>query len=111
MKTFNYKYSILNWLVVLGILVFSTGRAQDSLAAKKQYQKLVFEAQTALENANFSSAEASLRKAISINPKDPIAKYNLGVAYYKNNLNQEAMLRFKQAAGVATQKDLKRIII
>jgi tetratricopeptide (TPR) repeat protein len=53
---------------------------------------------------DFSKAEADYRQAISLNPKDDTAKYNLGTAYYNKEMNDIAMNRFKQAASVADSK-------
>lgn len=57
-----------------------------------------------LQKEKFPDAEANYRQAISLNPKDETAKYNLGTAYYGKEKNAEAMLRFKQAAVTATTK-------
>ena len=71
---------------------------------KRQSQNYLSEAQQALQKEDFRTAEADYRKAISANPKNDVAKYNLGTAYYGKEKNAEAMLRFKQAAAAATTK-------
>ena len=60
-----------------------------------------------LQKDNFPIAEADYRKAMSLNPGSEIPKYNLGNAYYNKNKINEAKLRYKQAASVATSKKEK----
>lgn len=74
---------------------------------KKEAKNYLREAQHSLKKGKFAEAEADYRKAIALNPKDEVAKYNLGTAYYDKQQNQEAMLRFKQAASTATTKEEK----
>lgn len=73
----------------------------------KDSQNYLSEAQQSLQKEKFAEAEADYRKAISLNPKSEVAKYNLGAAYYGKEKNAEAMLRFKQAATTATSKAQK----
>ena len=100
---FNFSKTILFVLLTIPIFTF----AQQSKEQKKELkasQNYLSEAQQSLQEERFSSAEAEYRKAISLNPKSEIAKYNLGTAYYGKEKNAEAMLRFKQAATTATTK-------
>jgi tetratricopeptide (TPR) repeat protein len=73
----------------------------------KKSQILLGEAEKALKEDHFPLAEADFRKAIALNPKDEIGKYNLGTAYYNREMNEVAMKRFQQAAAVATEKNEK----
>lgn len=70
-------------------------------------KKLLSDAGLEMKNGNFPLAEADYRKAISLNPKDEIGKYNLGTAYYNKEMNANAMQRFLQAASVASNKSEK----
>ncbi|MCH7784098.1 MAG: tetratricopeptide repeat protein [Bacteroidetes bacterium] len=70
-------------------------------------KKLLSDAGLEMKNGNFPLAEADYRKAISLNPKDEIGKYNLGTAYYNKEMNANAMQRFLQAASVASNKTEK----
>ena len=70
-------------------------------------KKLLSDASLEMKNGNFPLAEADYRKAISLNPKDEIGKYNLGTAYYNKEMNANAMQRFLQAASVASNKTEK----
>lgn len=103
------KHIIFTYFVAVSLLLSASAFSQekDSLAIKKQYQKLVYNAQKNLADDNFPLAEANLRKAIALQPNDAVAKYNLGTASYNEKLNGDAQLRFKQAAGVAKTKKEK----
>lgn len=99
----NLGKIILLVLLMAPFLTFSqqSKEEQKELKAAKEY---LSEAQQALQKNKFAEAEADYRKAISLNPKSEVAKYNLGTAYYGKEKNAEAMLRFKQAATTATSK-------
>ena len=80
----------------------------------KEKQRALKESKESLSNAsyemakdNFINAEAEYREAIALNPKEDIGKYNLGNAYYNEEMNDVAMSRFKQAAAVADTKSDK----
>ena len=68
---------------------------------------MLSKANSEMLEGDFSIAEADYRQAISLNPKDDTAKYNLGNAYYNKEMNDIAMNRFKQAASVADSKSDK----
>ncbi|MGO3183051.1 MAG: tetratricopeptide repeat protein [Aequorivita sp.] len=94
--------------ILLVVLMFSFSTyAQQTKEQKKELraaQNFLSEAQQSLQEERFKDAEADYRQAISLNPKNETAKYNLGTAYYGKEKNAEAMLRFKQAAVTATDK-------
>lgn len=106
-KTHTHTY------LVLLAFVFSFGsssaqeKSKEQIAIKEEAQNFIAQGGEALSNGNFVEAEVDYRKAISINPKEEIGKYNLGNAYYNKSKNDEAMLRFKQAASIATNKPEK----
>mgnify|MGYP006196336481 CR=1 FL=1 len=112
-KTFFRKKSIRNVSLLLCAYLFSLNSFAQPQQTKEQKKELkaaqnfLSEAQQSLQKEEFPSAEADYRKAISLNPKSEIAKYNLGTAYYGKDKNAEAMLRFKQAATTATEKSEK----
>lgn len=94
---------ILAGLLIIPFFTF----AQQTKEQKKELraaQNYLSEAQQSLQENQFVTAEADYRKAISLDPKNETAKYNLGTAYYGKEKNAEAMLRFKQAAITATTK-------
>ncbi|MBW1294029.1 tetratricopeptide repeat protein [Aquimarina litoralis] len=57
-----------------------------------------------VKDGNFPKAEGEYRKAISKNPVDPTAKYNLANAYYNTEKYDEANQRYVEAAKTATSK-------
>lgn len=107
-RTFFQNNKIFRIVMILCISIFSLSSfAQQSKEQTKELiaaQNYLSEAQQMLQKEKFPDAEANYRQAISLNPKDETAKYNLGTAYYGKEKNAEAMLRFKQAAVTATTK-------
>lgn len=107
-RTFFQNNKIFRIVMILCISIISLNSfAQQSKEQTKELiaaQNYLSEAQQMLQKEKFPDAEANYRQAISLNPKDETAKYNLGAAYYGKEKNAEAMLRFKQAAVTATTK-------
>lgn len=107
----KYPKMIINKIPLLILLMVSSFTfAQQTKEQRKELKaarNFLSEAQQALQEEKFSSAEADYRNAISLNPKSETAKYNLGTAYYGKEKNSEAMLRFKQAAATATDRTEK----
>lgn len=111
-RTFFQKKSTGNISLVIYLLLFSLNsfaqpQTKEQKKELKASQNFLSEAQQSLQKDEFPSAEADYRQAISLNPKSETAKYNLGTAYYGKEKNAEAMLRFKQAATIATDKSEK----
>lgn len=100
-------------IVNVSLLVFCFGclnaqeKSKDQLKTEKEAQNYIAEGGEVLSKGNFPDAEVKYRKAIAINPSEEIGKYNLGNAYYNKAKNDEAMMRFKQAASIATTKPEK----
>ncbi len=88
-------------LLFMGVTVYS----QEEKVA--QEQKYIYEGNEELQKEDFINAEASYRNAISENPTNPIPKYNLGNAYYKNNKTNEALVRYNEAQKNANTKSEK----
>src|SRR5690606_16344524 len=101
------KSTIYVYFLLLSFFSFAQETVEQQKKDFKAAQNFLSEAQQSLQKNEFSPAEADYRKAISLNPKSEIAKYNLGTAYYGKEKNAEAMLRFKQAATTATEKSEK----
>lgn len=107
------KFSNKN--IVRVLLFFFTGittslfaqSIADEEATQKQVMELLSDASIDLQKEQFPKAEAQYRKAISLAPKEEVGKYNLGNAYYTKELNDQALLRYKQAATVAQNKPEK----
>ncbi|WP_103863801.1 tetratricopeptide repeat protein [Aquimarina sp. I32.4] len=89
----------------LGI-VFSQEESADNTI--KEANVFVATANDVLvKEGNFPRAEGEYRKAIDKNPVTPVAKYNLGNAYYNSDKYDEATYRYAEAAKVATTKTEK----
>ncbi|NNK82677.1 MAG: tetratricopeptide repeat protein [Flavobacteriaceae bacterium] len=56
-------------------------------------------------NEDFITAEMEYRKAVSVKPDNAIGNYNLGNAYFKSGLLDEALLRHIEAAEHASTKE------
>lgn len=100
----------LVWFCICLFSIFISAQAQTvktEVKEIKEAQVLLSEASFALKNDNFPKAEADYRKSIALDPKEQTSKYNLGASYYDKELNASAMLRFKQAASVASKKEDK----
>lgn len=107
-RTFFQNNKIFRIVMILCISIISLNsfaqQSKEQTKKLKAAQNYLSEAQQMLQKEKFPDAEANYRQAISLNPKDETAKYNLGTAYYGKEKNAEAMLRFKQAAVTATTK-------
>lgn len=77
---------------------------------KKEANKYIAEAQEALSENNFASAEASYRKAISKDPSNLNAKYNMGNLYYAKEKSLNAEQRLKEATELEATKEEKHRI-
>ncbi|APG61455.1 tetratricopeptide repeat protein [Christiangramia salexigens] len=105
----NFRNGILSGL--LTVLFFASGLAQDKPEKMLQESnEYIAEAQEAQAEDNFALAEAAYRKAISKDPSNTTAKYNMGNLYYGKEKSQNAEARLKQAAKVAATKEEKHRI-
>jgi len=95
-------------LTYILILYSFLGFSQDKDKALIQANDLIFEANE-LVSEDFVNAEIEYRKAISKKPSNAKGTYNLGNAYYKSGLFDEALSRHLEAAETATTKNEKHI--
>ena len=86
---------------------YSASAQEDPEKAAREARKYMSEAKEALEEEDFASAEANYRKAISKDPTNASARYNLGNLYHNKELTGEALERDSQAAEIAAEKPLK----
>ncbi|HEY9186101.1 MAG TPA: tetratricopeptide repeat protein [Salegentibacter sp.] len=96
--------------VLLLLMIFFGSQAQaqeNNRKDQRDAERYLQEAEDALEENDFASAEASYRKAIAKDPDNPTAKYNLGNLYYNKEKPAEAVKRFDQAAEIAKSKERK----
>lgn len=87
-------YNILFAIVLCGLWGLEAQNKDERLTASNN---LVYEGNTAVEHS-FTDAEKLYRKAISQKPTNTKSTYNLGNAYYKSNLFDEALMRLTEAA-------------
>ena len=87
-------YNILFAIVLCGLWGLEAQNKDERLTASNN---LVYKGNTAVEHS-FTDAEKLYRKAISQKPTNTKSTYNLGNAYYKSNLFDEALMRLTEAA-------------
>ena len=92
--------------IIVFLLLTLTGFAQqkEKDKIKNQSETYTYEANKALGEDSFVTAETEYRKAISKDGENVKAKYNLGNAYYENESYTEAFNRYKEAVKVASTK-------
>jgi len=103
-KISRFDLSTIIFLALFMIPGFVFAQEKKEQRAAQNY---LSEAQQSLQKEKFADAEADFRQAISLDPSNETAKYNLGAMYYEKEKNEEAMLRFKQAATTANSKTEK----
>lgn len=103
-KISKFNLSTVIFLALLMVPVFVFAQEKKERRAAQNY---LSEAQQSLQKEKFAAAEADFRQAISLDSTNETAKYNLGAMYYEKEKNEEAMLRFKQAATTANSKTEK----
>ena len=90
------SYSLKNFGLILFLLVSISGSAQEEAAQLSLSNNYVFEGNS-LVNENFIEAEKKYRLGVSAKQNNAAGSYNLGNAYYKSELYDEAMLRHLEA--------------
>ncbi|GHA23514.1 BatC protein [Salinimicrobium marinum] len=93
-------------LAFFGVQVQSFAQ-EDSEKTAREARKYMKEAEEALSENDFASAEAFYRQAIAKDPSNAAARYNLGNLYYNKEINQESAQRHSQAAEVTPEKPVK----
>ncbi|SFN67075.1 tetratricopeptide repeat protein [Salegentibacter flavus] len=95
-------------LLLLIIFFGSQAEAQENNRKdQREAEMYLEEAEDALSENDFASAEAAYRKAIAKDPDNPTAKYNLGNLYYNKEKPSEAGERLNQAGEIADSKETK----
>ena len=105
-KTYPIKVSLNTLIFIVFCAVLQIGYAQETKISKEA-EKYMAEASVFIENNNFADAEASLRKAISIDPENKKAAYNFGNLYINNDKNRNAFQRLVEAASENDNKTIK----
>lgn len=107
-KLFSGTFLLKMMFVVAFLGVHGQSFAQeDAEKATREAKKYMKEAEEALSDNDFASAEAYYRQAIAKDPSNAAARYNLGNLYYNKEINQESVQRHSQAAEVASEKPVK----
>lgn len=109
MQIKHYHIRFIQQGCILILLLFSgiVSAQEDNKKAQKQARGYSAQAQESLAENNFAQAEANYRKAISKDPKNAEAKYNLGNLYYSKDKEMESAPRLKQAGDASQSKALK----
>lgn len=103
-------YSIkitLNTCFLVFFACFLHNLSAQETKQDKQALQYMAEASGYIEDNNFAEAEASLRKAIAVNPENKKAAYNFGNLYISNKKNRTAFERLTEAIVENEDKDLK----
>ena len=90
------SYGLKNFGLILFLLVSISGSAQEEEAQISLSNNYVFEGNS-LVDENFIEAEKKYRLGVSAKQNNAAGSYNLGNAYYKSELYDEAMLRHLEA--------------
>ena len=88
------------------IFTLALGTAQDEDKSLKRSDDFIYQGNEKVSE-DFVSAEMEYRKAVSVKPNNAKGSYNLGNAYYKSGLFDEALSRHLEAAKNATTKTEK----
>lgn len=108
MKRNKTRFLILTFILIgFGITV---NAQENPKKLKRESDGFIVEAQEALSENDFASAEASYRKAISKDPSNLNARYNMGNLYYGKEKSVSAEHRLKEAAEIAATKEEKHRI-
>ncbi len=110
MRKWHVVVSILCFLAMMSLHAQEETAELDLEKAEKvaaEANNYIYQGNQELESNEFEEAEVEYRKAISKDASNPVAPYNLGNAYYRNESLLEASTRYQQAAKTATEKSEK----
>ena len=110
-KMDQHKYQkiiLTGFILFFSFLVTNAQEKPKKLA--RESNRFIAEAQEALSENDFASAEASYRKAIAKDPANTTAKYNMGNLYYNKEKSLNAEERLKGALEIAATKSEKHRI-
>lgn len=99
------NFCILFCLFITSQEIFAQSRQDKNLV--QEVKNHLAEAAAYIEADNFSAAEVSFRKAVSLDPENDIARYNFGNLYLKNEKNRDAFNRLMQASQKTQDKSLR----
>lgn len=93
--------------VLMLFLAFPIWAQEDEERAARQAERYMEEAEEAVADKDFESAEAYYRQAIAKDPSNATARYNMGNLYHNNEKPVDAVERHSQAAELAEDKPMK----
>ena len=108
MRTAKMTFRQNSFFLILALLfsaVINAQQANDEKRLKKEANAYINEAEEALSENDFASAEAAYRKAIAKDPANTAAKYNMGNLYYNREKSGESQSRFVEADKVSESKE------
>ncbi|SFB73616.1 TPR repeat-containing protein [Zunongwangia mangrovi] len=108
MRTAKMTFRQNSFFLILALLfsaVVNAQQANDEKRLKKEANAYMNEAEEALSENDFASAEAAYRKAIAKDPANTAAKYNMGNLYYNREKSGESQSRFVEADKVSESKE------
>ncbi|MDT0641996.1 tetratricopeptide repeat protein [Zunongwangia sp. F363] len=110
MKTVNFK-NVTALMAILAISAFAKISAQENpKKIQREVNEYLKEAEDAMSENDFASAEASYRKAIAKDPGNTVAKYNMGNLYYNKEKTPQAENRLREANEISASKEDKHRI-
>ncbi len=100
--------NIIIFILTLNITFsFSQEKEKQDLAALKQANDYVYEANQLSDKDDFVAAEMEYRKAISKDASNTVGAYNLANTYYKKGSFDEALYRQQEVVKTSTSKTEK----
>ena len=97
----KHHFYINNFVLILFVVV--SGSAQEQEEELSLSNNYIFEGNSIVSD-NFIEAEKKYRLGVSAKQNNSVGSYNLGNAYYKSELYDEAMLRHLEAVKNSTSK-------
>lgn len=97
----KHHFYINNFVLILFVVV--SGSAQEQEEELSLSNNFIFEGNSIVSD-NFIEAEKKYRLGVSAKQNNSVGSYNLGNAYYKSELYDEAMLRHLEAVKNSTSK-------
>ncbi|MDN3596103.1 tetratricopeptide repeat protein [Zunongwangia endophytica] len=108
MRCIKLIFGQSSFFLCLALIMSSTLSAQqsdDMEKMKEEANSYLNEAEKALGENDFASAEAAYRKAIAKDPSNTAAKYNMGNLYYNREKSGESQSKFVAAKEVSENKE------
>jgi tetratricopeptide (TPR) repeat protein len=99
----DFNFSYVSFVLFVLLSICGSAQEEEKEAQLSLSNNYVFEGNS-LVNENFIEAEKKYRLAVSAKQNNAVGSYNLGNAYYKSELYDEAMLRHLEAVNNSASK-------